>query len=131
VVAVPQVVADPASAAQVTAQPDENPSVATPSVVEPQQSLVPKVKTPPVVDRPPSVASASAPDNAPFVRLFIKPWGQIVVDGRPGGISPPLTRLPLSPGPHVITITNGNLPPVTLKVTVPEEGNIIVAHEFE
>jgi len=124
----PQVVADPASAVQVTVLPDHL-SAAKSSFGQPQQPSVPKVDASPVADRSPSVTSA--PDNAPFVRLFIKPWGQIVVDGRPGGISPPLTRLPLSPGPHVITITNGDLPPVTLRVTVPEEGNIIVAHEFE
>jgi serine/threonine-protein kinase len=54
----------------------------------------------------------------------------VVVDGQPQGISPPLTRLSLAPGNHVIVVTNGNSPPATIRVSVPEKGDIVVSHRF-
>ncbi|MDR0479288.1 MAG: serine/threonine protein kinase [Burkholderiaceae bacterium] len=113
----------PSASATASSVPPEAPiTVASDNI--PVQPLAPKIDTPPI-------EQSRSPGEAPFVRLFIHPWGQVDVDGKPIGLSPPLVRLPLSPGPHVLTITNGNLPPVTVPVVVPNEGNIVVFHEFQ
>lgn len=43
--------------------------------------------------------------NASY-QLQIKPWGVVYVDGVERGVSPPVKRLALTPGPHTIRITN-------------------------
>lgn len=58
-----------------------------------------------------SPARADAPAAAPPVavasyQLQIKPWGVVYVDGVERGLSPPLKRLALTPGPHTIRIAN-------------------------
>jgi serine/threonine protein kinase len=81
-----------------------------------------------------TAASESAPalsSKTSFVRLSIEPWGQVAVDGQLKGVSPPLIRLPLTPGQHVITITNGKFPVATVPVTVPEQGEAVVSYQFE
>ena len=45
------------------------------------------------------------PANASY-QLQIKPWGVVYVDGVERGVSPPVKRLALTPGPHTIRITN-------------------------
>jgi len=70
------------------------------------------------------------PNKTSSVRLSIKPWGQVTVDGRPQGVSPPLTRLSLTPGSHVVVITNSDFPPATIPITVSEKEDIVVSHRF-
>jgi non-specific serine/threonine protein kinase len=69
--------------------------------------------------------------GASIVRLSIRPWGQIIVDGQSRGISPPLSRLSLTPGNHEVNIKNGDFSPVTIQIAVPEKGEIVVSHHFE
>jgi hypothetical protein len=64
------------------------------------------------------------------VRLSIRPWGQVSIDGQVKGISPPLTHLLLTPGAHALVIKNENFPPVSQTITVPEKGEIVVSHKF-
>jgi len=80
--------------------------------------------------RPTATPAFTPPNKMPTVRLAIKPWGQVTVDGRPQGVSPPLTRLPVSPGDHVVVLTNGDFPPVTIPITVPQKGEVVVSHQF-
>lgn len=44
------------------------------------------------------------------VRLAIKPWGTVWVDGVSRGVSPPLKKLSLTDGKHQIRIVNPNFP---------------------
>ena len=44
------------------------------------------------------------------VRLTVKPWGKVWVDGVSMGVSPPLKKLALTNGKHQIRITNPNFP---------------------
>jgi hypothetical protein len=57
----------------------------------------------------PAIATATPPDATPAnasYQLQIKPWGVVYVDGVERGVSPPVKRLALTPGPHTIRITN-------------------------
>ena len=64
------------------------------------------------------------------VRLAISPWGQIEVDGAPAGTSPPLTRLNLSEGKHVITVRNDDAPAYSVTVHVSADEPVTVRHRF-
>jgi serine/threonine-protein kinase len=65
-----------------------------------------------------------------IVQLAVSPWGQIEVDGRAMGTSPPLTRLTLSTGPHTITVRNTDFPPYTVTLTVSGEDPVTLRHRF-
>jgi serine/threonine-protein kinase len=83
--------------------------------------------------------SASATDGAPIpaapssegvVQLAISPWGQVEVDGKPMGTSPPLSRLTLSSGQHTVTVLNSDFPAYTQTVTVDGDSSITLRHHF-
>ena len=76
----------------------------------------------------PSAPAAEAADGV--VHLAVTPWGQIEVDGRPMGISPPLTRLTLSSGTHTITSGNTDFPPYTATMAVSGENPVTLRHSF-
>ena len=60
----------------------------------------------------------------------VQPWGEIYVDGRKRGISPPTKELRLPPGTHTIEIRNGSFPPHTDTVQVIADEAVRVTHSF-
>jgi len=64
------------------------------------------------------------------VQLAISPWGQVEVDGKAMGTSPPLTRLTLASGNHTITVRNTDFPAYTQTVTVDGESPVTLRHRF-
>jgi serine/threonine-protein kinase len=82
-----------------------------------------------VVESVAPVPEAPPPANG-MVHIAISPWGQVEVDGKAAGTTPPLTRLELSPGSHVITVRNADFPPFTQSVTVDAERPVTVKHRF-
>ncbi len=79
------------------------------------------------------VAAPQAPPTAPAtgtLRLAISPWGEVEVDGRPAGVTPPLTRLDLSAGSHRITVRNGDFPPFSTEVMVDPDQATTLRHRF-
>ena len=54
-----------------------------------------------------------APKPTGRVVFAVSPWGEIYVDGKKRGISPPTKELRLPPGKHAIEIRNGAFPPHT------------------
>jgi hypothetical protein len=62
--------------------------------------------------------------------LAVKPWGEVYVDGRKVGITPPLKSFDVPIGRHRITITNSSLPTYQREVTVEPDTKITVAHDF-
>jgi len=74
---------------------------------------------------------AAAPVLAPgVVNIAISPWGQVEVDGKPAGTTPPLSRLELPSGAHTITIRNEDFPPYTQRVQVDPDKPVTLKHRF-
>jgi hypothetical protein len=44
------------------------------------------------------------------IQFSIKPWGEIIVDGKTRGVSPPIKELSIPEGRHRIKIRNGTFP---------------------
>jgi serine/threonine-protein kinase len=74
------------------------------------------------------VASAAAPGTINFA---ISPWGEVHINGRKHGISPPLRSVDLAPGRHRIEIRNANFPPHVEVVDVRSGGRIRIRHKFQ
>jgi serine/threonine-protein kinase len=64
------------------------------------------------------------------VQLAVAPWGQIEIDGKSAGVTPPLAQLTLSVGDHVITVRNEDFAPYTVKVRVSADQPVTVRHRF-
>jgi serine/threonine-protein kinase len=77
---------------------------------------------------PEVVASAPAPGTINFA---ISPWGEVHINGRKHGISPPLRSVDLAPGRHRIEIRNANFPPHVEVVDVRSGGRIRIRHKFQ
>ena len=65
------------------------------------------------------------------VTLAIKPWGEVSVDGKSYGISPPLKRLLLAPGPHEITVSNAGFPVFKQQIEAKSGLTTLVEHRFQ
>ncbi|MDA8382855.1 MAG: protein kinase [Betaproteobacteria bacterium] len=59
----------------------------------------------------PSPAAAPGTRAAGTLSFAITPWGEVYVDGKTAGVSPPLTTLKVPAGPHRIEIRNLNFKP--------------------
>jgi len=85
----------------------------------------------------PSAATAAMPPPMPVapkptgrVVLAVQPWGEIYVDGKKRGISPPTKELRLPPGQHVVEIRNGTFPPHSETVQVNADEVVRITHSF-
>jgi serine/threonine-protein kinase len=86
-----------------------------------------------VRDRPAPRETAPKPAAAPatgVVQLAVSPWGQVEIDGRNAGVTPPLSQLTLSVGEHVITVRNEDFTPHTVTVRVSADKPVTVRHRF-
>jgi hypothetical protein len=80
-------------------------------------------------DEPTKAASAQGPRSATLF-LAVRPWGEVYVDGRKIGVTPPLKSFEVAPGRRLITIKNSSLPTYQIQLTADPEAEITVAHDF-
>jgi hypothetical protein len=131
------------------ATPSKNPAAAvlvTSSPGQPNDELMRRSQRSPTVASKRNTASAApaarkpiegttqvkaeqGPRSATLV-LAIKPWGEVYVDGKKIGITPPLKRFEVVPGRRQITITNSILPSYQLEATLDQDAQITVMHDF-
>ena len=106
--------------------------VATPPV-EPLAEKKPEVLA---VAAPATPETVAAPPLAPppadaRIRLAIAPWGEVRVNGKMLGVSPPLNELRLPPGKHSIEIRNGDFAPYRRNVDLAADASLRIKHKFE
>ncbi|SAI26187.1 membrane protein [Bordetella ansorpii] len=65
------------------------------------------------------------------VNLNISPWGEVLVDGRSRGVSPPLRSLTLPAGKHTITVRNPAASDYQVSIDLSEGRSASVSHKFE
>lgn len=72
----------------------------------------------------------AAPAATGTVQLAVAPWGQIEVDGKNAGVTPPLAQLKLPVGEHTIVVRNADFAPLTMTVRVEADQPVTVRHRF-
>ena len=65
------------------------------------------------------------------VSLRIDPWGEVFVNGRTIGVSPPLKQHKLAPGKYKIEIKNGTFTPYVTNIEVRTKENVAVKYRFQ
>lgn len=88
-----------------------------------------------IVDLPVDQASASAAadpssDRTGTLRLQIKPWAMVSVNGEGKGASPPLKEIGLTEGTYSITLANPAFATKTMTITMTKSKPFILKHDF-
>jgi hypothetical protein len=74
---------------------------------------------------------AAIAGGAGRVELAVAPWGEILVDGRSRGVSPPLRVLELPAGAHTVEIRNSTFPAHVEQVQVKAGEAVRIRHRFK
>jgi hypothetical protein len=64
------------------------------------------------------------------IRLAVAPWGQVLVDGKERGVSPPLTEIKIAAGAHTVEIRNTTFASHVAKVHVKAGESVTIKHRF-
>ena len=128
--------AEPAPMAEVLAA--AKPEPAAPKAEQP--AALPKADSQPVkkkkpVANAPRTQTAATPGPTPVVaagviQLAIVPWGEVFVDGRSRGVSPPLRSIEVAAGTHLVEVRNAKFPPYLQRVEVKARAPVQVKHHF-
>lgn len=85
-----------------------------------------------------SSAGTASPDATPEqpalvgrVTFNVRPWGEVRVNGRSRGATPPLKMLELPQGTHRIEIRNADFAPHVTSVTINKGTSIVIRHRFQ
>ena len=74
----------------------------------------------------------SKPAVPPATLVFaITPWGEIFVNGKSRGVTPPMKSIKLDPGKHRIEVRNTTFPPHTENLDLKARDEISVRHKFQ
>ncbi|MNC85122.1 hypothetical protein D3C83_07010 [compost metagenome] len=111
-------VATPSPSKKVAAAPAPAPAKAAPKASLPDKPVVPS----------PQAAAPPAPGTVGFTIL---PWGEVYINGKRYGVSPPLREVELQPGQHKIEVRNTDFQPFAEVVDVKPGGRIRIRHRFQ
>jgi eukaryotic-like serine/threonine-protein kinase len=125
---VPASAASTATAAPSTATPVST-SAASPAVTV--VTLVGVASADPSTASPATASSAAAVPSTAKLRISLTPWGEVEVDGKKMGVSPPLTSLTLEPGPHTVVVRNSDFTSYTFKIKSVAGKTDSIVHKFE
>jgi len=73
----------------------------------------------------------SLPAGEGRLELAVLPWGEVLVDGKSRGVSPPLRTLDIPAGSHTIEIRNSTFPSRVEKVNLKAGEAITIRHRFQ
>jgi class 3 adenylate cyclase len=133
----PQGPETPASAGQAAA-PTSVPAATPTAASAPAQppSLTPAQRAAPreaqAIRGAQATAALTAAQSASggVVQLAILPWGEVYVNGKNRGVSPPLRSVELPPGTHTIEVRNTSFPTHSQRVEVRAGEPIRIRHRF-
>ncbi len=73
-------------------------------------------------------------DKKPVVSMLVfavSPWGEIYIDGKKRGISPPMSRLKVEPGRYIVKIANGTFRPYIKTIEVHANQTVYLKYKFK
>ncbi|MCP1400313.1 serine/threonine protein kinase [Achromobacter insolitus] len=137
---VPPSATEPGTPQEPTPQPPASGSGT--SQGETRTPTAPPAEAPAAPQTPPAAASAEVPavpaeeavkpKPVPvLVRLDIRPWGEVWVNGVARGISPPVKELRLIPGKYQVVLRNADLPPYRTTLEVKAGKPTVISHVFQ
>ncbi|HET7197285.1 MAG TPA: PEGA domain-containing protein, partial [Burkholderiales bacterium] len=105
------------------------PAAAAPAPAETAEKLPPK-KMARLDRRVEHADKAAAPSGVGRLELAVAPWGEVLIDGKRRGVSPPLRVVEVAPGAHTIEIRNSTFPAHVEKVQLKPGQSVRIRHRF-
>jgi class 3 adenylate cyclase len=96
-------------------------------IAEPAGQVPPVARVDKAAEKTGKAEKPGAPGR---LELAVAPWGEVLVNGKSRGVSPPLRVLELPPGPHTIEIRNSTFPAHVARVDVKPGQAVKVQHRF-
>ena len=110
------------------------PPLAPPAAVQaPPPEAAPQAAAPEATSagsEPAAAPAAPAAAGTGVLQLAVSPWAEVLVDGQPVGIAPPINQLTLPAGEHQLTLRNSGHEPYTTTVTIDPDGRALLRHRF-
>lgn len=128
--------AEPAKPEANVLDPKPSPSQ-IPAAAPPEAPKKDAPKAEPVKADPPKASAdkndpAKAAGAPPATLVFsIQPWGEIFVDGKSRGVTPPMKSLKLSPGKYKLEVKNTTFPVHAENLDLKTRDEITVRHRFQ
>jgi serine/threonine-protein kinase len=82
------------------------------------------------VAKPAAERPTAAPKGPGRLEIAVAPWGDVLVDGKKRGRTPPLLVLDVPAGAHTIEIRNATSPAHTARVEVKPGETLRIQHRF-
>jgi class 3 adenylate cyclase len=132
--------AEPAKPDTRVLEPKPSPAVIPPPAPEPAKGAAVDVKKEGekaardklASERGETKGEASKPALPPATIVFaVQPWGEIYVNGRSRGVTPPMKSLKLEPGKYKIEIRNTTFPAHTENLDLKARDELTVRHKFQ
>ena len=123
----------PAPAQSPPAPPAPTPAAPAPPPATPPRPAAeaPAPVSPPSTSATTPAAVAAAPaELRGTLRLSVRPWGEIFVNGASRGISPPVKRLTLPEGSYRIEVRNPAGPSLTRQIDIKNNQSVTIEHQF-
>lgn len=117
-------------AAQPSAAPKSETPVARPPE-QPRQASTPQAQKLPLAKQPPAKAPQRQPAATAKLILAVSPRGEIYIDGKHHGTSPPLTTFDLEPGMRRIEVRSGSRKPFLTYMTIEPGEERRIRHDFD
>lgn len=74
----------------------------------------------------------AAPAAPPATVIFsVQPWGEILINGKATGISPPMKSLKLAPGKYKVEVRNTTFAPHVETIEVKSRDELTIRHRFQ
>jgi len=89
----------------------------------------PKSEASKLAEAAPAAAALPA-SHTVSIALAINPWGEVYLDGKKMGVSPPLKELQVTPGKHTIEIKNTSFASHAETLEVKLDDRLKIKHEF-
>jgi serine/threonine-protein kinase len=93
----------------------------------PQEALKRQITS----ETPATSSEATAPTGDALLSFAVTPWGNVYVDGKNAGASPPLKELRIPAGKHVIEIRNTNFSPYSMTIDLEADSTQKIKHIFK
>jgi hypothetical protein len=112
--------------------PQPRPRIETSPAPAASRPLTEPEVTPKSAASPVARANEATAGTTPDAQLLLQvlPWGEVYVDGKLMGVSPPLRSVDVKAGRHVVELRNTSFPPYTELVVAKPAEKIRIRHRF-